>query len=420
LIPPYLHHIFGATDYWSGTVSVFTIHNIVYQGQFSAELYHLTGLPSHFFGIAGMEFWGGINFLKAAIVSAGLVTTVSLRYSREIQTREYGHGLEGVLQANRDKLYGILNGVDYEEWNPETDPYIAANYSCRNLDGKKLCKLDLLRTVQLPERLVQRPLLGMISRLADQKGLDLIAAVMEQLIAEDLSLVILGRGDDRYHRMLTELADRYPEKIAVRLDFDERLAHKIEAGVDMFLMPSRYEPCGLNQMYSLRYGTVPIVRATGGLYDTVNPFKPKQGKGVGFRFSEYKPESFWRAIKRALNLFSKPETWRQVMQNGMATDFSWPSSARQYLELYEKALAQKQQAALRLGSPRLRSGQAGSKKSKVGGRRSEVRSKRAEDRGQRTADSGQQAEGGRQMTEDRQNQRTEETTQIAKDTKRKP
>jgi starch synthase len=372
LIPAYLTHIYGQADYWTGTVSVFTIHNIVYQGQFSAELYYLTGLPSSFFGIAGMEFWGGINFLKAAIVSAGVVTTVSLRYSKEIQTREYGHGLEGVLHAHREKLYGILNGVDYEKWNPETDPYIAANYSWRTLEGKKLCKVDLLRTAQLSARLVDRPLLGMISRLADQKGLELVAAVMEKLVAQDVGLVFLGTGDDIYHNMLTELADRYPGKIAVRLAFDEQLAHKIEAGVDMFLMPSRYEPCGLNQMYSLRYGTVPIVRATGGLYDTVKPFNPKHGKGVGFRFSEYTPESFWRAINRALNLFSKPETWRQIMQNGMATDFSWSLSARHYLELYEKTLAQRRQAAK-------------IQRSEVGGRRSEVRGQRTEDSRQRAA-----------------------------------
>jgi len=389
LIPAYLRYVFGAADYWSSAVSVFTIHNIAYQGRFSAELFALTGLPSHFFGIGGMEFWGGINFLKAAIISAEMVTTVSPHYSKEIQTREYGHGLEGVLQANRDKLHGILNAVDYEEWNPETDPYIAANYSRHNLNGKKTCKMDLLRTMKLPERLLDRPLLGMISRLADQKGFDLLAAVVEKLVARDLGLVILGTGDDRYQRMLSELTKRYPEKIAVRLDFDERLAHKIEAGVDMFLMPSRYEPCGLNQMYSLRYGAVPIVRATGGLYDSVKPFNIKRGEGVGFRFSKYNADSFWRAISRALDLFSKPEIWRQVIQNAMASDFSWQSSARQYLELYRKALAQRQRAK---------------------GRRqtTDDRGQRTKDKRRKTKDSrqqeakGQRSEGRRQTTEDRQ------------------
>ncbi len=344
LIPAYLRHLFATDDYWTDTASIFTIHNIAYQGQFAPELFPLTGLPGHFFGVDGMEFWGGINFMKAAIVGADVITTVSPRYSKEIQTREYGQGLEGVLKASRHKLYGILNGANYEDWNPETDRYIAANYSRHNLDGKRICKLDLLRTVQLPERLLNSPLVGVISRLADQKGFDLLAAAMEKLIAQDLALVILGVGDDRYHKMLTQLTERYPEKIAVRLEFDEKLAHKIEAGADMFLMPSRYEPCGLNQMYSLRYGTVPIVRATGGLYDTIKPFNPERGDGVGFRFSDYKPESLLRATRRALNLFYRTETWRQIMHNGMAMDFSWQSSARQYLKLYEKAVADRQRA----------------------------------------------------------------------------
>ncbi len=188
---------------------------------------------------------------------------------------------------------------------------------------------------------MNRPLLGLISRLADQKGLDLLMGIMENLVAEDLGLVILGLGAESYHTLLTELAERYPAKVALRLDFDERLAHKIEAGADIFLMPSRYEPCGLNQMYSLRYGTVPVVRATGGLYDTISPFDPTSGTGVGFRFTEYEPSAFWQAIKTAIDLFNKPETWQQIMRNGMVKDFSWQSSARQYLELYKKALDSK-------------------------------------------------------------------------------
>ena len=344
LVPAYLKHLYGTDEYWAETASVFTIHNIAYQGQFAPELFPLTGLPANFFSMDGMEFWGGINFMKAAIVCADVITTVSPRYSDEIQTKDYGQGLEGVLQGNRNKLFGILNGADYNEWNPETDPYIAANYSRHNLDGKRICKLDLLREVQLPERLMKRPLLGAISRLADQKGFDLLAAVLDKLVAQDIGLVILGIGDDKYQRMLTDVAERYSEKVSVRLKFDEQLAHKIEAGADMFLMPSRYEPCGLNQIYSLRYGTVPIVRATGGLYDTIKPFSPAQGEGVGFRFNKYEPDSFWRVLMEAFALFNQPETWRQIMQNGMAMDFSWKSSAREYLELYEKALAGKEKA----------------------------------------------------------------------------
>src|SRR5210317_208888 len=303
LIPAYLKHLVAAEDDLAATASMFTIHNIAYQGQFAAKLFPQTGLPGRFFSMDGMEFWGGINFVKAAIVCADVITTVSPRYSEEIQTKEYGHKLEGVLQTHHRKLHGIINGANYEEWNPENDPYIAANYSRENLEGKHMCKLDLLRTVKLPERLMNRPLIGVVSRLADQKGFDLLSAVMDKFMAYDLGLVILGVGEDKYHTMLTALAERYPEKIAVRLEFDERLAHKIEAGADMFLMPSQYEPCGLNQMYSLRYGTVPIVRATGGLKDTVFELSPKGARGNGFVFEEYSPEALKGAIKRALAFF---------------------------------------------------------------------------------------------------------------------
>ena len=344
LIPAYLKFLYGDEDYWAETVSMFTIHNLAYQGRFGAELYPITGLPASFFNISGMEFWGAMNFMKAGIVCADVITTVSPRYSKEIQTEEYGHGLEKVLQIHRRKLHGIINGADYETWNPENDPYIAANYSKGNLDGKRICKLDLLREAKLPERLMNRPLLGVISRLADQKGFDLLVAVMEKLVAEDLGLVILGLGAENYHTLLTELANRYPARVAVKLEFDERLAHKIEAGADIFLMPSLYEPCGLNQLYSLRYGTVPVVRATGGLYDTIHPFDPKKGEGVGFRFIKYEPSELWDAIKTAIDLFYKTEIWQQIMSNGMAEDFSWQSSARHYLNLYEKAVAGRKRA----------------------------------------------------------------------------
>jgi len=205
LVPAYLKHTYATDQYWGETASVFTIHNIAYQGQFAPELFPLTGLPADFFSTDGMEFWGGINFMKAAIVCADVITTVSPRYSKEIQTREYGQGLEGVLQKNRSRLYGILNGADYGEWNPETDSYIAANYSAHNLEGKRICKLDLLREIKLPERLMSRPLLGAISRLADQKGFDLLVGVLDKLIVQDIGLVILGVGDDKYQKMLTDL-----------------------------------------------------------------------------------------------------------------------------------------------------------------------------------------------------------------------
>jgi starch synthase len=396
LVPAYLKHLYGTDDYWAETASVFTIHNIAYQGQFAPELFPLTGLPANFFSMDGMEFWGGINFMKAAIVCADVITTVSPRYSDEIQTKDYGQGLEGVLQGNRSRLFGILNGADYNEWNPETDPYIAANYSHHNLDGKRICKLDLLREVQLPESLIDRPLLGAISRLADQKGFDLLAAVLDKLVAQDIGLVILGIGDDKYERMLTEVAGRYAKKVSVRLEFDEGLAHKIEAGADMFLMPSRYEPCGLNQIYSLRYGTVPIVRATGGLYDTIKPFNPKRGEGVGFCFDKYEADSFWRALMEAFALFDQPETWRQIMQNGMAMDFSWKSSALEYLELYEKALAEKQRAVDR----RQRGADSGQPADSAQDEQAADRGQKTEGRGRKTANSRQRAASSRQKTED--------------------
>ena len=354
LIPAYLKHLYGTEEYWTETASIFTIHNIAYQGQFAPELFPLTGLPAHFFSLDGMEFWGGINFMKAAIVCADVITTVSPRYAEEIQTREYGQGLEGVLQTNRSRLHGILNGADYGEWNPETDPYIAANYSRQNLGGKSICKLDLLRELRLPEKLMNKPLVGAISRLADQKGFDLLTAVFDRLLAQDIGFVILGVGDDKYHRLLRDLADRYPEKVSVQLKFDERLAHKIEAGADIFVMPSRYEPCGLNQIYSLRYGTVPIVRATGGLYDTIKPFSQARAEGVGFIFDRYETDSLYGAFLEAFSFFNQPETWQQIMQNCMAKDFSWKFSALKYLELYEKALADKQKAVLRGQRPEAR------------------------------------------------------------------
>jgi starch synthase len=404
LVPAYLKHLYGSDEYWSETASVFTIHNIAYQGRFAPELFPLTGLPAHFFSLDGMEFWGGINFMKAAIVCADVITTVSPRYAEEIQTREYGQGLEGVLQTNRSRLHGILNGADYGAWNPETDPYIAANYSGQNLGGKSICKLDLLRELQLPEKLMNRPLLGAISRLADQKGFDLLTAVFDKLIAQDIGFVILGVGDDKYHRVLTDLAERYPEKVSVQLKFDEPLAHKIEAGADIFVMPSRYEPCGLNQIYSLRYGTVPIVRATGGLYDTIKSFNPAGGEGVGFTFDTYEPDSFWRACLEAINLFNQPETWRRIMENGMAKDFSWKLSALKYFELYEKALAEKKQAKVR-GRKTADRGQATDDR----GQRTDDRRLRTDDRGQRTEDRGQTTEDRGQKKEGRSQFRNPES-----------
>jgi len=240
------------------------------------------------------------------------------------------------LRARADELVGILNGVDYSEWDPEGDPHLVAHYSRDDLQGKRRCKEDLLKTFQLSQDLMERPLLGMVSRLAEQKGLDILCQVVDKLMAAGAGLVILGKGQQRYERLLVQLARRYPQQMGVRIAFDEPLAHKIEAGCDMFLMPSRYEPCGLSQIYSMRYGTIPIVRHTGGLADTVVEVNPKRGSGTGFKFSTYHPDALWEAIEKALSCFADKELWLGLVQQAMSQDFSWSRSARQYLKLYRR------------------------------------------------------------------------------------
>ena len=258
-----------------------------YQGLFPPETLPLLMLPWDLFTMSKMEFFGQVNFLKGALTYSDYVTTVSRKYSQEIQTAEYGVGLEGVIQGRADRLAGILNGVDYTVWSPELDTHIAAKYSAHDLSGKKTCKKDLLAAFKLPAESLERPLLGIVSRFADQKGFDLIAEMATDLLKENLSIVILGSGDAKYEKFFQGLAGQYPQQVGVKVAYDNALAHKIEAGTDMFLMPSRYEPCGLNQIYSLRYGTVPVVRATGGLDDTIVEFDPARGQGTGFKFDPY-------------------------------------------------------------------------------------------------------------------------------------
>jgi starch synthase len=266
------------------------------------------------------------------------VNTVSPTYAREIQTPEFGYGLEGALQTRKDRVFGIINGIDYEQWSPHTDPYLPAHYSAKNLAGKRTCKTALQREMTLPARSV--PMLAVVSRLVPQKGIDLILSILPDLLTLDLQIVLLGTGDPVAEERLTGLQDRFPKKFAVRLSFDEGLAHRIEAGADIFLMPSRYEPCGLNQLYSLSYGTVPIVRKTGGLADTVVPYLPgdKKGKGTGFVFELPHPEVLLATVLLAIQVFRDEEEWRRLKLRGMRQDFSWPHSAREYVKLYEKAV----------------------------------------------------------------------------------
>jgi starch synthase len=283
-----------------------------------------------------MEFFGQVNFLKGALVYSDFVTTVSRRYSQEIQTSEYGFGLEGVLRARAATVTGILNGVDYNEWSPECDKFIAAKYSPQDLSGKTKCKRDLLSAFGVSESNANLPVIGIVSRFAAQKGFDLISQIMDRLAREEVIIVALGSGDREYEEMFQRLNRQFPQKIAVKIAYNNELAHKIEAGSDMFLMPSRYEPCGLNQIYSLKYGTVPIVRATGGLDDTIEPWDTRAGKGTGFKFSEYTGEALLLTIREAVRAYRDQTSWQILMRNGMAKDFSWNASAREYVRVYER------------------------------------------------------------------------------------
>jgi starch synthase len=319
---------------------VLTIHNLAYQGIFAQAALRKSGLPANLFSFDALEFYGRINLLKGGLLFADYLSTVSRRYAKEIQTPEYGAGLEGVILQRADRLVGILNGVDYSVWNPETDKFIAKNYSAQNLEGKKACKKDLLKTFRLPadtEEDLERPLVGIVSRFADQKGFDLIAQVAGEMMNEHLSLVVLGTGQLEYENLFKLLTETYPASAGVKIGYDDALAHKIQAGADMFLMPSRYEPCGLNQMYSLRYGTVPVVRATGGLDDTVQNFDPQTQQGTGFKFDAYDGNALLDCLRGALKTYHSPESWRALQQNGMAKDFSWKTSAASYVTLYEAA-----------------------------------------------------------------------------------
>ena len=345
LIPAYLKSLYQNDPLFSHSATVFTIHNIAYQGLFKKEKFSLTGLPKEMYSPEGIEFWERINFMKAGIVYADVINTVSKKYSEEIQTPEYGYGLEGILRKRKESLYGILNGVDYEDWEPSHDPHLIARYDAKDISGKNQCKMDLLKEFHLPPSLEQVPLLGMISRLADQKGFDLLMEISEALFALNIGFVLLGTGEQKYHDLLTQVAQKYPQKAGIRIAYDDRLAHKIEAGTDFFLMPSKYEPCGLNQIYSLKYGTIPVVRATGGLDDTITPYDPVTKKGNGFKFTRYDAKEFLNTIKAAINFYYQPERWRQLVQNAMAADFSWKRSAQSYLELYQKALEKKRRSS---------------------------------------------------------------------------
>lgn len=333
MIPVYLKTIYKDDPFFKKTATLFTIHNLGYQGLFWHLDMHLTGLGWGYFTPDGIEFYGKINLLKAGLIFSDIINTVSKTYSKEIQTPEYGVGLDGVLRMRKKDLYGVLNGIDYDEWNPATDKYIPYLYSKEDINGKALCKKALQREVGLEER--DSPLIGMITRLTIQKGLDILSEVMDDLTRLDLQFIILGEGEELYRRILTEISAKDPKRLFLKIGFDPVLARKIYAGSDLFLMPSKYEPCGLGQLIALRYGTIPIVRKTGGLADTI-----KGGTaGNGFLFKDYSANALLKTVKKALSVYEDKTSWDSLRLRAMSEDFSWSSSAKEYLRLYRKALS---------------------------------------------------------------------------------
>ena len=337
LLPVLLRTSYGDDPAVKNLPVVFTIHNMGYHGQFRREVLARAGIPAEVFNPAGLEFYGDVNFLKGGLVYSDYLTTVSRRYAEEIQTAEFGGGLEGVIRGRADRLVGILNGVDYTAWNPARDSFIAAKFSAKDLTGKQACKQDLLQTFGLVNDHPHRALLGIVSRFVDQKGFDLIADRAHEMMREDVMLVVLGTGERRYEDLFRALANAYPGRVGFKFVYDNAIAHKIEAGADIFLMPSQYEPCGLNQIYSLKYGTVPVVRATGGLDDTVENFDVQHGTGTGFKFTEYTGAAFLYAVKQALQHFADERIWKRIQLNGMVKDFSWKTPAAEYAKVYQAA-----------------------------------------------------------------------------------
>lgn len=331
LIPAYLKTIYKDDPFFKDVKTIFTIHNLGYQGAFPDTSFDKTQLPGDTFTPEGVECYGKLNFMKSGLVYADIITTVSEKYAEEITTSEYGAGLDGVLKKRKKNLLGLLNGIDYSVWNPETDTFIESRYDLKSIEAKEENKIALLNRFGL-EYKEGVPVIGLISRLVDQKGIDLITEIADQLMKMDLQFVMIGAGEKQYHEFFEHMRKKYPKKAGIMFGMDEEIAHMIEAGSDMYLMPSRYEPCGLNQLYSLKYGTVPIVRATGGLDDTIQDVKG--GNGTGFKFKNYDSKELLKTIQRAVKTYGDKKTWQKIMRNGMAKDFSWESSAKKYINLY--------------------------------------------------------------------------------------
>ncbi len=331
LTPVYIREHFRLDPTFMGVKTLLTIHNLGYQGLFPPEVLPELALDRRLLNPDQLEFYGRVNFLKAGIAWSDAVSTVSQGYAREIQTPEYGFGLDGFLRRH-GPVTGIVNGVDYEEWNPEQDPQLPQNYSAHDLSGKRKCKQMILAEYGLPQDNLDRPLLAVISRFATQKGIDILADAASRLLQEDVNLVVLGSGDRYYESMFRALVQAHPQKAGLQVGYDPGLSHRIEAGADMFLMPSRYEPCGLNQIYSLKYGTVPVVRATGGLDDTID-------EDTGFKFRDYSGDALLETVRVALRAYQDLDSWTRRMRRGMEKDFSWNASAGEYVDLYRRLVA---------------------------------------------------------------------------------
>lgn len=338
LIPVYLRTVYASDPLLGRVGTVLSIHNAGYQGWFPPQTTERLLFPWDIFTMDRVEQFDTFNFLKGGIVYSDMLTTVSRKYAEEIQTPEFGERLDGVLRNRAADLRGILNGVDYAQWDPSTDGYLAAHYTANVLTGKTECRADLLHAFGLENVGRSTAVLGIVSRFARQKGFDILAGIADELMRRDVAVVALGSGEPYYENFFREWAARYPGRVAVQIRYDEALAHKVEAGSDIFLMPSRYEPGGLNQMYSLRYGAVPVVRATGGLDDTIDEWDPGQRSGTGFKFHGYAPQDFLGAIDRALAIFPNKEAWQRIMRNGMAKNFSWTRPAREYTEVYAEVV----------------------------------------------------------------------------------
>ncbi len=339
LIPAYLARSYAKNTVLRALPTVFTIHNMAYQGLFPGEAFASLELAPELFTGEGLEYWGQVSFLKAGINFSTMVTTVSRKYAQEIQTSEQGFGFEGVLERRSEVLVGIRNGIDTEVWDPRTDPYLPAPFDAHDLAGKAVAKKALLARFGMTRReQYERPLIGMVARMVDQKGLDIIEASLPDLMKIGASFVVLGTGEPRYQDMWRDLSRRYADRVAATIGFDEELAHLIEGGSDIFMMPSSFEPCGLNQMYSLRYGTVPVVHATGGLDDTVKQVDPETGTGTGFKYNKQNPREFLAALRQAVAWHSRGEAWRHIQVAGMSEDNSWEAAALEYSAVYERAI----------------------------------------------------------------------------------